>query len=113
MNKYLKTKSAIIIYFSLALILNILCWLWLALLIKPSGNTVPLHYNIYFGIDLIGAGWQLYYQPLFGFIIILTNLILAIIKRAVNGLVVYLALISLFCQIIIGFAMFFLFINHF
>ncbi|OIO48010.1 MAG: hypothetical protein AUJ28_00120 [Parcubacteria group bacterium CG1_02_37_51] len=113
MNKFLKTKGAIITYFTIALLLNILCWLWLALLIKPSGNTVPLHYNIYFSIDLMGIDWQLYYQPLIGFIIILINLILAYSKRSVSGLVVYLGLISLSCQIIIGLAMFFLFINHF
>ncbi len=93
---------------------NLLIWLWLGLVIRPTGESVPLHYNIYFGIDKIGNSYQLYWLPLFGLIIILFNLLLgSLIAVANRSAERYLAWLSLFCQVGLGLALFLLIINHF
>jgi hypothetical protein len=39
---------------------------------------VPLHYNIYSGIDLFGPWWRIFMIPAIGLIIFVLNLILAV-----------------------------------
>ncbi|HEX9664233.1 MAG TPA: hypothetical protein VGA49_00225 [Patescibacteria group bacterium] len=45
--------------------------------ISPTSEPITLHYNIYFGIDLIGAWYKVYFLPLFGLIVIVVNFVLA------------------------------------
>jgi len=68
--------------FNLALVLtalsfNIIIWVLIALFIKPSEFPIPLHYNIYFGIDLTGPYRTLYNLPVIGLFAVLINLNLA------------------------------------
>lgn len=37
----------------------------------------PLHYNIHFGVDLIGAWWRVFMPTIVGFVILIVNSILA------------------------------------
>lgn len=37
-----------------------------------------LHYNVYFGVDVIGNWWQSYLNPLMGFLIMIVNFVLAL-----------------------------------
>lgn len=39
---------------------------------------VPLHYNIHFGVDLIGQWWQLFTAPAIALLITLLNILFAI-----------------------------------
>ncbi len=39
---------------------------------------VPLHYNIHFGVDLIGQWWQLFTSPFIAAVILLVNWIIAV-----------------------------------
>lgn len=41
------------------------------------GETLPLHYNIYFGIDFIGRWYEVFIMPLVGIFFIIINFILA------------------------------------
>ncbi len=63
-------------FFGVGLAMNIFVWLWLWLHIPQELEELFLHYNILFGVDLIGPAWQVYLVPLSGFMIILVNFLL-------------------------------------
>jgi len=60
-----------------AIALNIILWIILYLKIKPSEYPIPLHYNIFFGVDLMGGYTKVYTLPGIGILILLFNLILS------------------------------------
>lgn len=45
--------------------------------IRPSETPIVLHYNVYFGVDLLGIWWQAYMLPLLGGLLVLGHLYLA------------------------------------
>jgi hypothetical protein len=59
-----------------ALILNGINWGLIAFFIRPVDFSIILHYNVYFGVDVIGAWWQLYFLPVIGLIILAVNAVL-------------------------------------
>ncbi len=50
---------------------------FLVFLIRPSDALSVLHYNVYFGVDLLGAWWQTFLLPGVALIFALCNTILA------------------------------------
>lgn len=62
----------------LAFAINILIWITLFWQVEDFTALIPLHYNIYFGIDLLGPWYQIFVLPGVGLGIILVNLILGI-----------------------------------
>ncbi|MDP1619865.1 MAG: hypothetical protein Q8M12_02610 [bacterium] len=46
--------------------------------IQPVAFPIILHYNVYFGVDLVGGYRQVYILPLIGFILFLINSSLSI-----------------------------------
>src|SRR3989344_4976835 len=40
--------------------LNIALWCFVAYFIRPGKIPIILHYNVYFGVDLVGAWWHAY-----------------------------------------------------
>lgn len=44
-------------------------------------DLTPLHYTIYFGIDLIGNKIKLFLYPLFGLLIIMINVVISLIIK--------------------------------
>ncbi len=83
-----------LVFFFSALFFNILSWVFLIYFIKPSAYPLPLHYNIYFGVDLIGAYSRIFTLPLVGFLIILMNFILAFWFYLKDRLVSYILLLT-------------------
>ncbi|MFB6226419.1 MAG: hypothetical protein ABEJ02_03630 [Candidatus Paceibacteria bacterium] len=61
------------VMFSLGLVINILIWVWLAWHITPQEEPIFLHYNILFGVDLVGQWWKVYVLPFVGLLIFLVN----------------------------------------
>jgi hypothetical protein len=59
-----------------ALILNGINWGLIAFFVRPVDFPIILHYNVYFGVDVIGAWWQLYFLPAIGLIIMIVNTVL-------------------------------------
>jgi len=59
-----------------ALLLNALNWGLVAFFIRPVDFFIILHYNVYFGVDVIGDWWQVYFLPFIGLLIMLVNAIL-------------------------------------
>jgi hypothetical protein len=45
--------------------------------IRPTGMLLVLHYNVYFGVDLLGVWWQAYVFPVFGLFFFIGHLFLA------------------------------------
>jgi len=63
------------IYLSAALFLNILAWVAVTFIYKGLAQDLAvLHYNVDFGIDLIGSRTQLFLNPSIGLIFILLDL---------------------------------------
>lgn len=91
-----------LIFFVIALILNILIWLVIFWQIKPRSEPIFLHYNIYFGIDAIGDYWKLYYLPISGSVILLINtLISAFIYRREKIISHFLLITNIIAQIVL------------
>jgi len=65
-------------YLGIAVILQAASWLQAIFIYKHlSGELLVLHYNIDFGIDLVGEPWRIFLYPLFGLGILLLNWISA------------------------------------
>jgi len=64
----------------LALVLasNIADWVLLLIFIKPVDLPLILHYNVYFGVDMVGNWKQVYVLPAIGFFLFLVNLLLSL-----------------------------------
>lgn len=60
-----------------ALFLNLANWTLLVIFIRPVDFSIILHYNVYFGVDLIGDWWQPYVLPFMGIVFLAVNFILA------------------------------------
>lgn len=60
-----------------AIFVNMVNWAVLAYFIRPVDFPIILHYNVYFGVDLIGSWWQVFFLPLMGTLILIINLVLA------------------------------------
>lgn len=71
------------VYLAVLLGLNLLNWFAAYAINKNvSQNLIVLHYNVDFGVNLIGGAKKIYLIPLLGLIIILINFILlAVIHR--------------------------------
>lgn len=65
------------VYGVIVLVLNLINWFFSFLLYRSLGDELTvLHYNIDFGIDLIGHRGELFVNPIFGLVLIILNLVL-------------------------------------
>ena len=96
--------------FFLSIIFNFLIWVviaWKFIPLVTPGEPLPLHFNIYFGIDFIGEWYKLLFIPLLGIIFIFTNFILADIAYLRDKIVSYFLIgASVFAQIILFLAVY-------
>lgn len=56
-----------------ALMLNVASWIAIVFFLRPVDFPVILHYNVYFGVDVIGPWWQIYFLPIIGLLVLLVN----------------------------------------
>ena len=59
-----------------SLLVNAINWGIIAFFIRPVDFPIILHYNVYFGVDVIGSWWQIYFLPAIGLIILSVNTVL-------------------------------------
>lgn len=59
-----------------SIILSVANWGFLFYFIRPVDFPIILHYNVYFGVDIIGKWLEAYYLPLIGDIMLIVNAIL-------------------------------------
>ncbi len=84
------TKTSL--FFSL--FLNIIIWIFLVSQVKSFSELIPLHYNIYFGIDLLGPWYQVFILPLLGLAILIVNNLLAKIFLAEKRILSYFLVVA-------------------
>lgn len=56
---------------------QIFIWWNLVANIRPEVGQIFLHYNIIFGVDLVGDWWQIFYLPAVGIFVLLLNYLLS------------------------------------
>lgn len=56
-----------------SLLINISLWLLLAYQTRNFTDTISLHYNIYFGIDLLGSRYKVFLLPALGLVFLAIN----------------------------------------
>lgn len=67
----------------------------LSYFIRPSGTPLVLHYNVYFGVDLLGIWWQAYILPVLAMIFYSGHVLLARrFYRKAERIACYLMLLS-------------------
>ncbi len=59
-----------------AIFVNLANWGFIAYFIRPVDFPIILHYNIYFGVDVIGDWRQIYFLPAIGLLILSVNTVL-------------------------------------
>jgi len=86
----------------LSLFFNLTSWILLAVFIKRSEFPVPLHYNIYFGIDLTGPYRNIFNLPSIGLFVVVINFVLGFWFYSKDRIISYiLLLVSLVVQIFV------------
>lgn len=62
-----------------SVLINGASWVLLLYFIEPQEEPLFLHYNIYFGVDLIGEWYRIFYVPGAALLIILVNFLLSVV----------------------------------
>ena len=102
------------ILFIFSVIINIGIWILLWLKMQPQSylsesGEIPLHYNIYFGIDMIGSWFTVFIIPLIGLVVIIANNILGYIFYIKDKVISYALIIpELMIQLVLLIASFLL-----
>lgn len=60
---------------SISLAIQAISWWYVASKIHPTNDSLFLHYNIIFSIDLIGEWWKVYTPSFVGLVLLLVNLL--------------------------------------
>ena len=86
----------------LAAIVNSILWLVISGKFGWSAEKIPLHFNVVYGIDLLGPAWQLYVLPLTGAVLLGINFLLSAVLYPREKLYAYfLTNASLFVQAVL------------
>lgn len=78
-----------------ALILNLSMWIIIYRRVEPSSDFVPLHYNIYFGINYVGEWYRVFVIPFLGIFIGCVNIIIARLLHRKNKVASYILATSI------------------
>lgn len=62
----------------LNLLFNLIDWSILFIYIKPVDFPIILHYNVYFGVDMLGEWQQVYLLPVIGLFLFIVNFSLSV-----------------------------------
>jgi hypothetical protein len=71
-------KNRVVVWLlALGFVANLANWIILAVFIKISGSTIILHYNVYFGVDVMDRPGWVFILPGVGLTLLLINNFLA------------------------------------
>ena len=90
---------------------NLLIWIYLYIKIKPFVGHIPLHYNIYSGVDEIGDWRKIYIVPALGLGLIVINFVVyyfLIKNNSYKFIASFLTTFSFVVQIILAVAIYFM-----
>lgn len=68
------SKPIVWITLSLALFFHLSTWGIIFLNFSPQDTLITLHYTMYFGVDKVGTWKEAFAIPLFGLIVLITNI---------------------------------------
>lgn len=89
--RFLKNRPNVICLVLFCL-LNALTWAYIFLKIKPQADPIYLHYNIYFGVDLIGEWYRIFILPAVGILIGVVHFFIARVVHRKNIIISYIIL---------------------
>jgi len=94
-----KSHLIVRINFIISIVLNLLLWGGLYYKLQPFSylteyGSIPLHYNLYFGIDLLGKWYAIFVLPLFGLLVIIINNLIAYLLFNRERLLSYFLLVT-------------------
>jgi hypothetical protein len=96
-----RRNKLILISTGVGLLINILTWLLIYFKLQPlvinlpaEEAFIPLHYNIYLGVDLFGRWTRVFALPGIGLLFILVNTVLALFIYNRNEILSYLLTVS-------------------
>jgi len=99
--RFLVKDKVIFLSVTAILLINVATWINLFQITKVDG-LIPLHYNIYFGIDYMGEWYKIFTLPLIGLIVFAVNLFISIFVYFKDKFISYILLVSaILVQIII------------
>jgi hypothetical protein len=91
---------------TLGFLMNMINWLILRLWVQPVDFSIILHYNVYFGVDLIGDYRQVYVLPMIGVILFLINSTLGLYfyqqKERIASYVVLIAMLMIQMSLVVA-----------
>jgi len=103
--KGVRKSSTKKIHYVLAIISAVIhsaIWILLLWKIPYTEQTVFLHYNIYFGIDLTGSWAQLLWMPLSGLVILIVNTIIVMMSKTFDkSILLAISIITLSLQCVL------------
>jgi len=71
-------------------------------------GSIPLHYNIYFGVDWYGAWWNIFFMPIIGAVILLVNTVITMIYGVKDAVLIHMLWVNtLLCEFILLIAIIF------
>ena len=62
----------------LSLAANLINWIILKIFVQPVDFPIILHYNVYFGVDILGDWKQVFTLPFLGIVLLVINVLLAL-----------------------------------
>ena len=93
-------KNPPVLLFATGLFLNASLWAYILYQINNSPDLVPLHYTIYFGIDLIDYKYKLLLYPILGIIVFTINALLGCLCRKERLIMYFLLSLTIVIQIL-------------
>lgn len=93
-NEYMRNRIVFwLLVFSLTI--NLANWLALKIFVQPVDLPIILHYNVYFGVDILGSWKEVFFSPAIGMILFLVNFLLAAyFYKSKERIISYLLLIA-------------------
>ncbi|MFH1713147.1 MAG: hypothetical protein ABH896_03095 [Candidatus Jacksonbacteria bacterium] len=102
MKLFFPHKTNILLWAALiGFILNLAIWIYTFWLFQTTTDLIPLHYTIYFGIDLIDYKSRLFLYPSLGLIILGINSILTYLIKKEKLIGYFLVFSAILAQIFI------------
>ena len=63
--------------FLVSAVLQAVMWWYITSKVPPTNEQIFLHYNVMFGIDLVGDWWKIFFGPIAGVAVLLINYFLS------------------------------------
>ncbi|MCC6638957.1 hypothetical protein IT409_00180 [Candidatus Falkowbacteria bacterium] len=81
-HSHFRANRKMLALFSASSFFNLAALAFLIAKISPQrylslSGTIPLHYNLYFGVDVFGPWWHAFSLPLFGVMVMIVNIVSA------------------------------------